>query len=194
MGCECVVLLIDGGASWRQETTDMSDDVTAEKETTVCAFDDDSDEYPSIESEDSAKVDKDADSAKSEDSEDSAKVDKDADSAKSEDSADSAKVDNDADSAKVDKDADAAKAEKEADRKLRAESYKIMARVGNFGLFLVIAVIFGWFIGNAMDKFFGTKPVFIVFWIVAAVASSILELVRSVKAAKKLGEEGGHDV
>ncbi len=95
---------------------------------------------------------------------------------------------------KVPEDADAAKAEKEADRKLRSESYKIMARFGNFGLFLIIAVVFGWFIGSAMDKLFGTNPVFTVFWIVAAVAASILEVVRSVKAAKKLGEEGGQDV
>lgn len=86
---------------------------------------------------------------------------------------------------------DAAKAEKEADRKLRAESYKIMASVGNFGLFLIIAVLFGWFIGSTMDKFFGIKPVFTVFWIATAVAASILELVRNVKAAKKLGEEEG---
>ena len=64
-----------------------------------------------------------------------------------------------------------------------------MASVGNFGLFLLIAIIFGYFIGNALDSFFGTKPVFAVFWVVCAVIASIRELWRSIHKAKRLAED-----
>ena len=77
----------------------------------------------------------------------------------------------------------------EEDRKLRAQSYKIAANLGNFGMFLIIALIFGYVIGRWMDGFFGTKPVFMVFWICCAVAASILELVKNIKKAQKLGDK-----
>lgn len=79
--------------------------------------------------------------------------------------------------------------EKEADKKLRAESMKIMASVGNFGIFLILAVLFSYFIGNALDSFFGTKPVFTVFWILCGIAASIRELVSNIKKAMKLAED-----
>ncbi len=84
-------------------------------------------------------------------------------------------------------------ADEEADKKLRSESYKIMAEVGNFGLFLVIALIFTYVIGRWMDNLFGTKPVFTIFWIVCGIASSIMELAKSLKKAKKLAEDDKTD-
>ena len=57
-------------------------------------------------------------------------------------------------------------AERDAeDKKLRAESYKIMAHMGNFTLYFLVALVFTWFIGSAMDNFFNTAPVFTIFWI-----------------------------
>ena len=80
-------------------------------------------------------------------------------------------------------------AERDAeDKKLRAESYKIMANMGNFALYLVIALVFTWFIGSAMDNFFGTTPVFTIFWILCGIASTVLEVRKTLIAAKKLGE------
>ena len=76
----------------------------------------------------------------------------------------------------------------EEDRKLRAQSIKTASNVGNFGMFLIIAVIFGYVIGRWMDGFFGTKPVFIIFWVCCGVAASILELVKNIQKAKNLGE------
>ncbi len=76
---------------------------------------------------------------------------------------------------------------KEADR-VRAESLNILGKVGNFGLFLLIAIIFGYFIGDQLDSFFGTKPVFAVFWIGCAVIASFRELWRSVREAKRIGD------
>ena len=77
----------------------------------------------------------------------------------------------------------------EEDKKLKAQSYKIAANLGNFGMFLIIALIFGYVIGRWMDGFFGTKPVFEVFWICCAVAASILELVKNIKKAQKLSDK-----
>lgn len=77
----------------------------------------------------------------------------------------------------------------EEDKKVRSESYRLMANVGNFGLFLLLAVLFGYFIGKTCDEFFGTKPVFTVLWIGFGVAASVLEVVRTIKAAQKLGEK-----
>ena len=80
-------------------------------------------------------------------------------------------------------------AERDAeDKKLRAESYKIMANMGNFALYLVIALVFTWFIGSAMDNFFGTTPIFTIFWIFCGIASTVLEVRKTLIAAKKLGE------
>lgn len=80
-------------------------------------------------------------------------------------------------------------AERDAeDKKLRAESYQIMANMGNFALYLVIALVFTWFIGSAMDNFFGTTPVFTIFWIFCGIASTVLEVRKTLIAAKKLGE------
>ena len=75
------------------------------------------------------------------------------------------------------------------DKKVRAESMKILTNVGNFGLFLLITLVFGYYIGKWCDKMFGTKPVFTVIWIGFAVAASIRELYRNIKAAQKLGED-----
>ena len=79
--------------------------------------------------------------------------------------------------------------DKAESKEVRAESFRLMASVGNFGLFLLIAIIFGYFIGNALDSFFGTKPVFTVFWVVCAVIASIRELWRSIHNAKRLTED-----
>ena len=79
--------------------------------------------------------------------------------------------------------------DKAESKEVRAESFRLMASVGNFGLFLLIAIIFGYFIGNALDSFFGTKPVFTVFWVVCAVIASIRELWRSIHKAKRLAED-----
>lgn len=80
-------------------------------------------------------------------------------------------------------------AEREAeDKKLRAESYKIMANMGNFTLYFIVALIFTWFIGTSMDEFFNTKPVFTIFWIACGIASTVLEVRKTILAAKKLGE------
>ena len=79
--------------------------------------------------------------------------------------------------------------DKAESKEVRAESFRLMASVGNFGLFLLIAIIFGYFIGNALDSFFGTKPVFTVFWVVCAVIASIRELWRSIHKAKRLTED-----
>ena len=76
-----------------------------------------------------------------------------------------------------------------ADDKLKTESLKTAAGWGNFGLFLLLAVIFGYFIGNALDGFLGTKPVLTVFWVCCGVAAAVRELVRSIKAASKLGND-----
>ena len=77
----------------------------------------------------------------------------------------------------------------EEDRKLRAESYKIMASIGNLGLFLLLAVIVGYFIGDFLDGKLGTKPWFTVFWILCGVAATVKEAIRNIKAAQKLGEK-----
>lgn len=80
-------------------------------------------------------------------------------------------------------------AEREAeDKKLRAESYKIMANMGNFTLYFIVALIFTWFIGTNLDEFFNTKPVFTIFWIACGIASTVLEVRKTILAAKKLGE------
>ena len=79
--------------------------------------------------------------------------------------------------------------DKAESKEVRAESFRLMASVGNFGLFLLIAIIFGYFIGNALASFFGTKPVFTVFWVVCAVIASIRELWRSIHKAKRLAED-----
>ena len=79
--------------------------------------------------------------------------------------------------------------EKEADRKLKADSLKIAASLGNFGLFLVLAVLFGYFIGHALDGFFGTKPILTIFWVCCGVAAAVRELVKNIKAAGKLSED-----
>lgn len=79
--------------------------------------------------------------------------------------------------------------EKEKERKLLADSRNLAANVGNFGIFLILAVIVGYFIGQFLDDLFGTKPVMTVFWIVCGVAASIQELVRNIKTAAKLAKE-----
>lgn len=75
------------------------------------------------------------------------------------------------------------------DRKLRAESYKIMASIGNIGIFLLLAVLFTYFIGKWCDDWFGTKPVFTVIWIAIGVAATIKEAVHNIRAASRLGED-----
>ena len=75
------------------------------------------------------------------------------------------------------------------DKALRAESWKTAGRMGNFGLFLIIALIFGWCIGSWLDSLFGTKPVFLVLFLAYAVAASILEVVRTIKKAGQLGND-----
>ncbi len=79
--------------------------------------------------------------------------------------------------------------QKEADAKLKSESLKTAAGWGNFGLFLLLAVIFGYFIGHVLDGFFGTKPIFTIFWVCCGVAAAVRELVRTIKAASKLGDD-----
>ena len=80
-------------------------------------------------------------------------------------------------------------AERDAeDKKLRAESYKIMAHMGNFTLYFLVALVFTWFIGSAMDNFFNTAPIFTIFWIICGIASTVLEVRKTLIAAKKLGE------
>lgn len=76
--------------------------------------------------------------------------------------------------------------DKDEARDLRAQSFKQFGNLGNFGLFLIVALIFGYVIGRALDTFFGTKPIFTVFWIVCASIASIREFVRSIKAAKNI--------
>ncbi len=78
--------------------------------------------------------------------------------------------------------------EKKEAESVRAESLNILGKVGIFGLFLLIAIIFGYFIGDLLDSFFGTKPVFAVFWIGCAVIASFRELWRSVREAKRIGD------
>ena len=82
-----------------------------------------------------------------------------------------------------------AEAQKEDDSKVRAESLKMAGSFGNFGLFLVIAVVFGYVIGGWCDGFFGTKPWLRVFWVVCAVIASIMEFVKNVKKAQKFGDK-----
>ncbi len=80
-------------------------------------------------------------------------------------------------------------AQKAADRKVMRDSRNLAANVGNFGLFLLLAVVAGYFIGQFLDDFFGTKPVFTVFWVVCGIAASVKELAANLKAAKRLAEE-----
>ena len=79
--------------------------------------------------------------------------------------------------------------QKEADAKLKSESLKTAAGWGNFGLFLLLAVIFGYFIGHALDGIFGTKPILTIFWVCCGIAAAVRELVRTIKAASKLGDD-----
>lgn len=81
------------------------------------------------------------------------------------------------------------KKESDEDKRIRSESLRIMAQLGNFGMFLVLALLFSYFIGNAMDSFFGTKPVFTVFWIACGVFASFRELYRNIRKAMKLAQE-----
>lgn len=83
--------------------------------------------------------------------------------------------------------------EKEKTRKLLAESRNLAANVGNFGLFLILAVGVGYLIGSFLDEWLGIKPVMTVFWIVCGVASAIIELVKTIKAAAKLAESEASD-
>lgn len=81
------------------------------------------------------------------------------------------------------------KNDEEEDKKIRAESYKIFGRFGNFGLFLVIALVFAYFIGDFCDRFFGTKPILTVFWLVCAVLASFKEVWRSISAARAIADD-----
>lgn len=83
--------------------------------------------------------------------------------------------------------------EKEKTRQLLAESRHLAANVGNFGLFLILAVGVGYLIGSFLDDWLGIKPVMTVFWIVCGVASALMELVKNIKAAAKLAESEGAD-
>ena len=77
----------------------------------------------------------------------------------------------------------------EEDKKLKAQSLRQAGDLGSFGLFLLIAVIFSYFIGNWMDGVFNTKPVFTIFWICCGIAASVREMVRNIKKAQKMGEK-----
>ena len=63
-----------------------------------------------------------------------------------------------------------------------------MAHMGNFTLYFLVALVFTWFIGSAMDNFFNTAPIFTIFWIICGIASTVLEVRKTLIAAKKLGE------
>lgn len=82
-----------------------------------------------------------------------------------------------------------AEEQKEEDSRIRAESLKMAGSFGNFGLFLVIAVVFGYVIGRWCDGYFGTKPWMTVFWVVCAVIASVMEFVKNVKKAQKFGDK-----
>ena len=73
------------------------------------------------------------------------------------------------------------------DARIRAQSLKQAASLGNFGMFLILAVVIGYVIGRWLDGVFGTKPFFAVFWIVCGVISAILDLAKNIKKASKLG-------
>lgn len=88
----------------------------------------------------------------------------------------------------------AVEAQKAAERKVMRESRNLAANIGNFGLFLLLAVVAGYFIGNFIDEFLGTKPVFTVFWVVCGIAASVKELMANLKAAQKLADAESEDV
>ncbi|MBQ9817041.1 MAG: AtpZ/AtpI family protein, partial [Proteobacteria bacterium] len=76
----------------------------------------------------------------------------------------------------------------EQQKRIRNESYKILANVGNIGLFFLVAMVICYVIGKACDGFFGTKPVLTIVWIGFGIAATIREMVRIISDAKKLGE------
>lgn len=73
----------------------------------------------------------------------------------------------------------------EEDKRIRAQSLRQASSLGNFGLFLFFAVVFGYVIGRWMDGFFGTKPVFVIFWVVCGIAAAILDFVKSIRKMMK---------
>ena len=85
-------------------------------------------------------------------------------------------------------------AQQAADRKLMRDSRNLAANLGNFGLFLILALGVGYFIGGFLDDLFGTKPIFTVFWIACGFAASIKELSANIKAAQKLAETESTDL
>lgn len=74
------------------------------------------------------------------------------------------------------------------DKALRAQSMKLTAQFGNFGLFLIISILLTYSVGHAIDKHFGTNPWFTVFLIGCGIAASIIDLVNSIKKAKHLDD------
>lgn len=86
------------------------------------------------------------------------------------------------------KDAQTPMASSKDDRGIDRESLKAASSMGSFGLYLLIAVLVGYFLGRFIDNFFDTKPVFIIILISAGVVSSIMELVKNIKKASQLGD------
>ena len=81
----------------------------------------------------------------------------------------------------------------EENRALRAESMKTFGRLSTFGLNLLLAVLVGYVIGHFIDDLFGIKyPVFTVFWVLCGVAFAVMELVKTIKAAIKLGSDSNN--
>ena len=79
----------------------------------------------------------------------------------------------------------------EENKKIRAQSFKLASEFGSIGLFLLIALLFSYYIGKWCDQAFGTKPIFTVFWICCGIAATILEAIKNIKKASKIGQTTG---
>lgn len=66
-------------------------------------------------------------------------------------------------------------------KKEREEEFWLNPLLYNVGIYLMTPILLGVFIGYSLDKFFKTKPIFVVFFIILGTISSFYNFWKIVK-------------
>ena len=66
--------------------------------------------------------------------------------------------------------------------------FRQAATMGSFALFLGLSVVVGYLIGRYLDNWLGTGPYLTIFWVICGVAAAIMELIKLIRKARRLGD------
>ena len=66
------------------------------------------------------------------------------------------------------------------EKKSKKREFVDISRLTSVGIGLIVSMMIGWFVGNAIDKHFHTQPIFMMVFLIFGIAAGIINVFRTL--------------